>query len=168
MEVHPKQARSSSSYVGAVLLIVIGLGVLVNNLGGQRFGGSFVPLAVGVAFLVAYAVDRKYGYLVPGGILTGVGAGMLTASLLNVSDQGALAAIGGGIGFLLIYAVDLITSGTAARWWPVIPGSLMVVAGASVASNNNDVIRQLGQWSPLLLIALGVWILVARSRTRSH
>jgi uncharacterized membrane protein len=168
MEIRPKQARSSSSYVAAVLLIVIGLGVLVNNLGGGRFGGSFVPLAVGVAFLVANAVARKYGYLVPGGILTGVGAGMLTASLLNVSDQGALAAIGGGIGFLLIYAIDLIVSGAAARWWPVIPGSLMVVAGASVAGDNQEAIRRLGQWSPLLLIALGIWILVARSRTRSH
>ena len=93
---------------------------------------------------------------------------MLTASLLNVSDQGALAAIGGGIGFLLIYAIDLIATGAPARWWPVIPGSLMVVLGASVAGDSQEAIRRIGQWSPVLLIALGIWILAARTRTRSR
>jgi len=149
-----------------VIRVVNGVGALVSSLGGNWFMGAFVPLAIGFAFLVAYAVSRKYGYLVPGGILTGIGAGLLAASLFRVADAdtGAYAAIGGGISFLLIYAVDVLITASAARWWPVIPGTLMVVAGTGMVSGNQELIRQLGLWSPVLLIALGVVILVARLR----
>lgn len=166
MSTSPHQMRRSRSFVGPVILIVIGLGALVSNLGGDWFAGSFVPLAIGFAFLVAYAASRKYGYLVPGGILTGIGASLLAASVFRVTDTdaGAYAAIGGGIGFLLIYALDLLVSASAHRWWPVIPGSLTVVAGAGMMSGSQELIRQLGLWSPVLLIALGVVILVARLR----
>lgn len=166
MSTNPNQMRRSRSFVGPVILIVIGLGALVSNLGGDWFAGSFVPLAIGFAFLVAYAASRRYGYLVPGGILTGIGMGLLAASLFRVAntDTGAYAAIGGGIGFLMIYALDLLVSASADRWWPVIPGSLMVVAGTGLVSGNQELIRQLGLWSPVLLIALGVAILLARFR----
>jgi hypothetical protein len=163
----PSQKRRSRSYLGPVLLIVIGIGALVSNLGGDVFGGGFVPFAVGVAFLVAYAATRKYGFLVPGGILTGIGAALLAASQLSATDTGAYAAIGGGIGFLFIYALDVVVSGTAARWWPVIPGGLMVVAGTGMASGNQELIRQLGLWSPAVLIVLGLAILLARFRQPS-
>jgi|ERR1700693_2390045 len=166
MSISPNQTRRSRSFVGPVILIVIGLGALVSNLGGDWFAAAFVPLAIGIAFLAAYAASPKYGYLVPGGILIGIGAGLLAASLYRVTDTdtGAYAAIGGGIGFLLIYALDFLVSASAARWWPVIPGSLMVMAGAGMVSGNRELIRQLGLWSPVLLIALGVVILLARFR----
>ncbi|HEY5034544.1 MAG TPA: hypothetical protein VIJ30_05430 [Candidatus Dormibacteraeota bacterium] len=167
MVTNPNQVRRSRSSVGPVLLIVIGIGALLSNLGGDVFGGGFVPFAVGVAFLVAYAATRKYGFLVPGGILTGIGAAILAATQLSATDTGAYAAIGGGIGFLLIYALDVVVSGTAARWWPVIPGGLMVVAGASMAGGNQELIRQLGLWSPVVLIVLGLVSLVARFRQPS-
>jgi hypothetical protein len=167
MDTNPNQVRGSRSYVGPVLLIVIGLGALVANFGGDRFSGAFVPLAIGILFLVAYAATRNYGYLVPGGILTGAGSGVLAASLVSTTDTGAYAAIGGGIGFLLIYTLDLLVSGHSARWWPVIPGVLMVVAGTGLASGNQELIRQFGLWSPVLLIVLGLILLVARSRQPS-
>jgi hypothetical protein len=158
--------RRSRWFVGPAILIVIGIAALANNLGFDSFAGNFASLAIGGAFLVAYAVSRRYGYLVPGGILTGVGVGLVAASLLRVADAdtGAYAAIGGGVGFLLIYALDLLVSGSADRWWPVIPGSLMVVAGAGMLTGNQELMRQLGLWSPVLLIGLGVAILVARFR----
>ncbi len=167
MDTIPNQKRRSRSYLGPVLLIVIGIGALVSNFGGDVFAGGFVPFAVGVAFLVAYAATRRYGFLVPGGILTGVGAAILAASQMSATDTGAYAAIGGGIGFLMIYALDVVVSGTAARWWPVIPGGLMVVAGTGMASGNQELVRQLGLWSPALLIVLGLVILVARFRQPS-
>jgi hypothetical protein len=166
MSTSPNRLRSSRWFVGPVILIVIGIAALANNLGGESFTGDLVPLAIGVAFLVAYAASRKYGYLVPGGILTGIGAGLLAASLLRVTDTdaGAYAAIGGGIGFLLVYGLDLLVSASTDRWWPVIPGGLMVVAGTGLLSGNQELIRQLGLWSPVVLIALGVAILIARFR----
>lgn len=164
MDTNPNQRLRSRSYVGPVVLIVIGLGVLLSNLTGDRFGGGFIPFAIGIVFLTAYAATRKYGYLVPGGILTGVGAGVLAESFIGGTESGALVVIGGGIGFLAIYALDLIVSGAGARWWPVVPGGLMLLAGTSMVSGNQELLRQLGSWSPVLLIALGVWILIRRSR----
>jgi len=43
----------------------------------------------------------------------------------------------------------------------------MVVAGASMAGGNQELIRQLGLWSPVLLIVLGLVSLVARFRQPS-
>lgn len=164
MSTNPNRMQRSRSYVGPVVLIVIGLGVLLSNLTGDRFGGSFIPLAIGLVFLVAYAATRKYGFLVPGGILTGVGAGVLAESLYGVTQSGTFVVIGGGIGFLAIYVLDLIVSGDGARWWPVVPGALMVLIGTTMLSGNQELTRQLGLWSPALLVLLGVWILVRRSR----
>ena len=42
----------------------------------------------------------------------------------------------------------------------------MVLAGAGMVSGNQELIRQLGDWSPVLLIALGVAILIVRFRSR--
>jgi hypothetical protein len=168
MDTSPKQTRNSGTYVGAAILILVGLFALMANLGGPRIGEEAIPLAIGIAFMVAYAFTRRYGYLVPGGILTGVGGGILVASLLGLSDNGPLAVIGGGLGFLLIYAVDVARSGLAARWWPIVPGALMVLIGAGTAAQNQGWVQQVGTWSPLLLIVLGIWIIVARGRQPSR
>ncbi len=168
MDISPRRIRNSGAYVGATLLILIGLFALIANLGGPRIGDEAVPLAIGAAFLVAYALTRRYGYLVLGGILTGVGGGIWIASLLGVSDKGPYAAIGGGLGFLLIYVLDVARSGLAARWWPIVPGALMVLIGAGTAAENQAWAQQVGTWSPLLLIALGLWIIIARGRQPSH
>lgn len=159
-----KPAQNSGAYVGAALLIVIGGAALIANLGGSTLVYETIPLALGVAFFVAYFATRQYGFLVPAGILSGVGAGLLVANLANVSDAGPFATIGGGLGFILIFAMDVLVSRTAARWWPVVPGALMVVVGTTSAADDQLIIRQLQVWSPVLLIAIGVLILVSRMR----
>lgn len=161
-----KPAQNSGAYVGAALLIVIGGAALIGNLGGSDYVYLSIPLALGVAFFIAYAATRQYGFLVPAGILTGVGAGLLAATVANVADTGPYAAIGGGLGFILIYALDVAISRTATRWWPVVPGALMVVAGSTTAVNDQLVIRQLQIAAPVVLIALGVFILVSLARRR--
>lgn len=168
MDISPRRSRNSGAYVGAVILILIGVLALIANLGGPRISGDAIPLAIGIAFLVGYAFTRRYGYLVPGGIVTGVGAGIWVASLIGVSDKGPYVMIGGGLGFLLIYALDVARSGLAARWWPIVPGALMVVAGAGVAAQNQGWAQQIGNWSPLLLVVLGIWLIIARGRQPSR
>jgi hypothetical protein len=163
-----KPAQSSGVYVGAALLIVIGGAALIANLGGSQYVYQSIPLALGVAFFIAYAATRQYGFLVPAGILTGVGAGVLAATIGNVGDAGPYATIGGGLGFILIYALDALTSRTATRWWPVVPGALMVVIGSTEASNQDLFVRQLAIWSPAILIAIGALILFSRMRQRVH
>jgi hypothetical protein len=164
MDSAQKTRRDRGAYVGAALLILVGIAALIGNLGGGSYVYESIPFGLGLAFLVAYAMTRQYGFLVPGGILTGVGAGVLASSLLNVADGGAYVAIGGGAGFLLIFVVDGLVSKVATRWWPVIPGALMLVVGVQAATDNQELWRQVGLWSPALLILLGLLIIVARAR----
>jgi hypothetical protein len=168
MDTNPRRTSNSGTFVGAALLILVGLLALMANLGGPRLGEEVIPFAIGIAFMVGYAFTRRYGYLVPGGILTGVGGGIWIASLLGLSDKGPLTVVGGGLGFLLIYALDVARSGLAARWWPIVPGALMVLIGAATATQNQGWVQQIGTWSPVLLIVLGIWIIVARGRQPSH
>ncbi|HVH32402.1 MAG TPA: hypothetical protein VNA31_12190, partial [bacterium] len=56
-----------------IILIVLGVIFIV----GQRLGigGEGTTAAIGIAFLVAFVSTRNYGFLVPGGIMTGLGLG---------------------------------------------------------------------------------------------
>ncbi|HEV2476691.1 MAG TPA: hypothetical protein VGX22_09120 [Candidatus Dormibacteraeota bacterium] len=162
------KTRDSGAYIGAAILILIGVIALVGNLGGGKYVFEAIPLALGVAFAIAYVTTRQYGFLVPAGILSGVGAGLLLSSLLNMSDSGTLVLIGGGLGFLAIFAVDMLVPNLSVRWWPLIPGGLMLVVGASSANANQEVIRQLQIWSPLLLVGIGVVLLLTQARRRTQ
>lgn len=165
-QVSPQQtSRPSGGYAGAAVLIVIGLIALAANLSGISNIGDAVPLGIGLVFLVAYAMTRHYGFLVPGGILTGIGSGLLAASLIGVSDNGTYVVLGGGLGFLLIYALDVLAARVTRRWWPLVPGTAMVLIAGGMATQNEGLMRQIGNWSPLVLVAIGIWLLVARSRT---
>jgi hypothetical protein len=164
MEIQKDNRRNSGAYVGATILIVIGLFALIGNLGGNQYFGESIPLGIGVAFLAAYALTRRFGFLVPGGILTGVGTGLLLSTLAGSSDGGPFTVIGGGVGFLLIFCIDMLVTHQTTRWWPVIPGSLMVVIGAGTTTGNEEVWRQVQVWSPVMLIVLGILLLLTRIR----
>jgi hypothetical protein len=160
-------SRATGAFIVAALLIVIGCVALVANLTGAAITGLSIPLVIGIAFAVAYAMTRKYGFLVPAGVLTGFGTGLLAASMLDMTDNASLVVIGGGVGFLLIYFVDILVSGSALRWWPLIPGGILTAVGTSIAEQN-DGLQQLGLWWPALLIALGVLLLFGRRRPQSQ
>jgi len=167
MQFQPTQTprAANTSHLGAFLLIAIGALMLVANLaGGGNLAGGLVLLAIGAAFAMAYVLSRKYGFLVPAGILTGLGGGVLIGQVANASenDLGIYATLGLGIGFLLIYAVDAIVTGSFIRFWPVIPGGIMFLVGGGLATNNEGFLKTIGTWSPALLVLIGVWLLFVR------
>ena len=90
----------------------------------------------------------------------------MTASLLDMADNAAFVVIGGGIGFLMIYVVDILVSGSALRWWPLIPGGILTAVGTSIAQQNEG-LRQVGLWWAVMLIALGLLIVFGRRRPKS-
>lgn len=158
--------RNSGTYVGAALLIGIGAVALLANLVGSTYVYEAIPIAMGVAFAIAYVATRHYGFLVPAGILSGVGSGFLASSLLNAADNGTYVVVAIGLGFLAIYAVDVLVTATAVRWWPLIPGGLLLVVGMGMAGEGEGFVRQLQVWAPALLIVLGLLILLTRMRER--
>jgi hypothetical protein len=149
--------RDVSGWLPGVILIVVGVTLFAIQL--LHLDADVIVLVIGLVFAIAYAGTRRYGLLIPAGILTGLGAGIL---LEDFGVMGEPVVLGLGLGFLAIYGGDLLTSGARApgRWWPLIPGAILtVIAGAdSTFGAEGARVIQLG-W-PILLIAVGAWLLL--------
>lgn len=171
MVVQPNPTRrAGTGHIGAFLLIAMGVLMLIGNLAGGQLAGGLVVLGIGLAFAAAYAASRKYGFLVPAGIMSGLGGGILIGQLAGTSDNdlGVYALFGLGSGFLLIYAVDAVVSNTLVRFWPAIPAAVMFVVAGGLAANNETMLRTVGVWSPVVLIVIGIWLLYVRSRAKTN
>ncbi len=151
--------RDGSGWLPGVILIVVGAMLFAVQL--LHLDADVIVLVIGLVFATAFAATRRYGLLIPAGILTGLGAGIL---LENFGVAGEPVVLGLGLGFLAIYGVDLLTDGRhrPGRWWPLIPGAILtVVAGASGAFGEEGA-RAIEQGWPILLIAVGAWLLLRR------
>jgi len=149
------QRRSAAG----IVLIVLGAMLLL----GQWFtvGGEGVLAMIGAALLAAYAVTGQYGFLVPGGIMTGLGLGIIYEN--RVQGQGAPVLLGLGLGFVAIFAIHRLRGiRWPADWWPLIPGSVLTLIGLLLAARLTGVLGAVGRWWPLVLIGLGIWLLVRR------
>jgi hypothetical protein len=144
------------SFAG-VLLVAIGVALLLIELTGV--GGVAIVLLGGLAFLATHLATRSYGFLVPGGILTGFGASLVAEDLGLASDIGL---IGLGAGFLLIPLVQLLTGAERPTgwWWPFIPGGILALLGTLEKLEG----RAAGLILPGLLIILGLVFLLTAAR----
>jgi hypothetical protein len=152
--------RDMSGWLPGVILIAVGVTLFAIQL--LHLDGDVIVLVIGLIFAIAFAATRRYGLLVPAGILTGLGAGIV---LEDLGVMGEPVALGLGLGFLAIYAGDVLTSGARAsgRWWPLIPGAILTVIAAAESTFGAEGARLIQQGWPILLIAAGAWILL-RSR----
>jgi hypothetical protein len=138
-------------------LLLIGLGGVLLLAVTTDIGGEVVVGFIGVAFLVAYASTRTYGFLVPGGILTGLGTGLVLQSL---GVRGDIVVLGLGLGFLAIAVIDqLFTSARSGWWWPLIPGAVLLLISVGSVTGLPDLGRYL---VPAALILLGAVLLLRR------
>jgi len=142
------------------LLVVIGVALLLIDLTGV--GGVAVVLLGGIAFLATYVATRGYGFLVPGGILTGFGTALVLQDLGVADDIGLL---GLGAGFLLIPVLQLLTGAVreGGWWWPFIPGGILVALGVIEVTEGGAA----GLVLPGALIILGLEFLLDAARRQS-
>jgi hypothetical protein len=156
--------REGRLWLGAVL---VALGVLF--LLGQYVPdlGRFVPLLVGLALLGVFFATRAYGFLIPGGIVTGVGAGIVLAEA--VPGAGGLFLISLGAGFALIWVVGSLLRLPENHWWPLVPAAIVATIGlVDLAGEQGQLREALRIGWPLLLISIGaIVILRARSGRRA-
>ena len=140
--------------IAGVILILLGTAFFAMQFLGD-LGASVILFGVGVVFLIAYFFTRVYGFLIPGCILAGLALGQVAAQggLLSVSG---FSGVGLGIGFLAIFVIDWIYGGNM-RWWPLIPGGIIVVGG--IASANQNLQQMLARGWPLILVVIGLIIL---------
>jgi len=146
-------------WLPGVILIVVGVSLFAIQL--LNLDADVIVLVIGLVFATAFVATRRYGLLIPAGIMTGLGTGIL---LEDIGMRGEPAVLGLGLGFLAIYGADVLATGARApgRWWPLIPGTILtVIAGAESAFGEQGA-RVIQEGWPIVLIVAGAWLLLRR------
>jgi hypothetical protein len=151
--------RDVSGWLPGVILIVIGVTLLAVQ--WLHLDADVIVLVIGLVFAGAYAATRRYGLLIPAGILTGLGAGILLEDFRVTREPVVL---GLGLGFLAIYGVDAVAlhSLERPRWWPLIPGAILTVIAGAGGAFGDEGGRAIQQGWPVILIVIGGWLVLRR------
>lgn len=144
--------RPGLPWIGIFLLVFGGLLLVQQAYPELESAGSVLVLAIGLAFLVKWAIDRGSGSLYAGAIITALAApGVIEAAGVHANGLGTFCF---GIAFLFIAAVRA-ASGGGWGWQLWFGGLLALVGGASISSSTaGDLVV------PLLLVALGAALLL--------
>jgi hypothetical protein len=159
--------RSNHGLAAGIFLILFGAAALLQTWVDI---GNYVVLLLGAGMLVWGSISRRKGWLIPGGVLTGIGLGIFAMEgPWHFPD-----AIKGGI-FLLCFAfgwfliVLLSALFTCAQWWALIPGGIMAVIGGTILATNGLVRWQdLNLFYAAALISVGVILIALRGRSRRN
>jgi hypothetical protein len=152
--------RPGLPWIGIFLLVFGGL-LLIQQLFPQfKALGSVVVLAVGLAFLVKWVIDRGTGSLYAGAIITA----LAVPGLLNAAgvEANGLSTFSLGVAFLFIAGVRAATGG-GVGWQLWFGGLLALLGGVNIANASLG-----GLILPLVLVALGGALLLRGMGGRSR
>jgi hypothetical protein len=157
----PDDARRPGLPWIGIFLLVFGVLLLIQQAYPDfKAAGSVVVLAIGLAFLIRWAIERGTGSLYAGAIITA----LAVPDLLNAAGVHAdgLSTFSFGVAFLFIAAVRA-ASGGGVGWQLWFGGFLTLLGAVSIAG------ASFGPYVvPIVLVALGA-LLIARGwggRTR--
>jgi hypothetical protein len=144
--------RPGLPWIGIFLLVFGGLLLVQQAYPELKSAGSLLVLAIGLAFLIRWAIARGSGSLYAGAIITALAApGLLEAAGVHADGLGSLSF---GVAFLFIAAVRA-ASGGGWGWQLWFGGLLALVGGVSISNSAAG-----GLVVPLLLVALGAALLL--------
>ncbi len=141
--------------MAGTVVVGIGLFLLLGQLVPNT--GTWIPLIVGLVFLAAALYRREYGFLVPGGIISGVGVGVLLQQALDEPWSGAIMLFSIAAGFASIWVLGQLMRLPGNHPWPLIPASIVALV-AGVQLTDADVDGVMRRW-PIIIIALGFVII---------
>jgi hypothetical protein len=148
--------RPGLPWFGVFLLVFGGLLLIRELVPELQDLGSVLVLAVGIAFIVKWIVDRGVGSLYAGAIITALAApGVLNA--VGIEADG-LTTLSLGIAFLFLALVRAASGGGLG--WQVIVGGLLTLLGIISALTPSIG----GLIIPIVLVGLGVLVLVGGRR----
>lgn len=144
--------RPGLPWIGIFLLVFGGL-LLVQQIYPELESlGSIFVLAIGLAFLVKWAIDRGTGSLYAGAIITALATpGVLNAAGIEADGLGTFSL---GVAFLFIAAVRAATGG-GWGWQLWFGGLLALIGGVAISSPMAG-----GLIVPVLLVTLGAAMLL--------
>jgi hypothetical protein len=152
------ERRPGLPWVGIFLVVFGGLLLLERAVPQFRFAGSAFVVAIGIVFLIRWAIERRMGFLYAGAIITAL-ALPGTLQGFGVPAGEGLGTLCLGIAFLFIALVRW-QSGGGVGWQAWLGAILTVLGGSRIA------MPQIGDlFLPALLIALGA-LLVFRGLDR--
>jgi hypothetical protein len=145
----PDQARRPGlPWIGIFLLVFGGLLLLQQLYPEAQSVGSVLVLAIGIAFLIRWALTRGTGSLYAGAIITALAVpSALTNAGLGREGLGTLAL---GVAFLFI-ALIRATSGGGVGWQAWFGGLLAVIGGVNLVQPQVG-----GLLVPVALVVIGV------------
>jgi hypothetical protein len=151
-----------------VLLVVIGLGLLVQWFFPQVGAGTLILMALGLAFLGAWLTGRSWFAMVPGFLLLALGSAGLVEDLGLIKpaneDVPGLTSTALAIGFLAIFVIARLGN---RRWlWPLWAAAIFGIIGIAQLSTYVT-LPEFGAVVPVLIIGLGVIVLFNWRRERA-
>lgn len=153
----PAQARRPGLPWIGIFLVVFGVLLLIQQVYPQfqEIGSVFV-LALGIAFLIKWAIDRGTGSLYAGALITALAApGVINAVGFDVDGLGTFCF---GVAFLFIAAVRAAQHG-GWGWQLIFGGLLVLIGGANMLTPDVG-----GLLLPITLLVAGGLLLIGSSR----
>lgn len=144
---------------------LIGLGILAGEVLPPQYedlGGAIFLGMIGVSFLTIYLTQREQWWaIIPGGVLVSLAAVVVASNLFSGEAAGGILFIGIALTFLVLYFRPV--SGERMDWalWPA---GITGVMGLFILAGAVDIMRFV--W-PLILIAVGGWVLLRGLRTKN-
>jgi hypothetical protein len=154
--------RPRLPWFGVFLVVFGGLLLLEQVVPGSRVIGSGLVVAVGIALLIAWAVNRNVWQLYAGAILTALSLPSLLQDLNVIHEGQGYGTFFLGIAFLAIALFRWGAHG-GVGWQAIIGGVLAVIGGAQVAEREIPNFPSLERLAwPALILVVGL-LLVLRS-----
>ena len=150
-----------------VILITIGAATLLQH---WLNIGDYIVFSLGLGMLIWGSVSRCTGWIIPGGVLTGIGLGILAMEghwFFPIANQNGVFLICFALGWFLITV--LTTMFTCTQWWALVPGGIMALVGSSILAMNGDV-----RWEDLnlvyavLLLFTGLFLLAYKGHSKKN
>ena len=145
--------RPGLPWIGVFLVVFGGLLLVERALPEYKQLGNIVVLAAGLASLVVWAIGRGTGALYAGAFLTAAAMPAMIEGLTGETAEG-MGTFFYGLAFLL---VALVRAWRGGGWgWQALFGAVLVAVEASRFAIPDVAAIAL----PLILVALGVWLLL--------
>jgi hypothetical protein len=144
-----------------VLLVLIGVGLLVQYVFPAISTGTLVLLAIGLAFVASWLFGGSYFASIPGWLLVGLAVAQAIPEL-SIYEGPGTTALCLAVAFAVLWLIGYLRQrrGAWALWGVAIFGLI----GLAQVSGDLANVPQLGVIAPLVIILLGVLLLFSARR----
>jgi lysylphosphatidylglycerol synthetase-like protein (DUF2156 family) len=149
-----------------VLLVLIGVGLLIQQVVPAVSVGTLVLLALGLALLASWAIGRSWFSMIPGFLLLALGVAGVVRDLRYVPDPTpGITALALAAAFAVIWLVAF-ASGRRRYTWALWAAAILGLIGAVQISGKLTGLPELSALWPIVIIVLGIIALINWQRRR--